>query len=131
MPRVSGWLRFLILFTFWYFNIRCKILFYNNPKLNEPRREIEHLHLFHQKWLSIIFSIWIAHRLIYTSYPENRHHWRALPNNLCTMGITVGKKSKKVQYLALTCQIWKHCAWIRISGRSGRFGSFLSCLHQL
>ena len=25
------------------------------------------------------------------------------------MGITLGKKSKKVQYLALTCQIWKHC----------------------
>ena len=25
------------------------------------------------------------------------------------MGITMGKKSKKVQYLALTCQIWKHC----------------------
>ena len=28
------------------------------------------------------------------------------------MGITMGKKSKKVQYLALTCQIWEHYAWV-------------------
>ena len=48
----------------------------------------------------------------------NWYHWvtqnfvlidGCFQNDLCTMGITMGKKSKKVQYLPLTCQIWEHC----------------------
>ena len=37
------------------------------------------------------------------------------------MGITMGKKSKKVQYLALTCQIWEHCGMSLPAAAAARF----------